>query len=308
MTRVALVLAALLPLLVLPVSEAQPSPPSLAEREAAQAADLEERLLGANRPVERVLDRDPELERAIRRLKRARLDRVAEGFGWSPPRGRGHRFGNDVTEPFALIGVDAQRRVAINYRYRDAEQVMVQLALGKQQRESAGLVGDTPVLLWADPSLSAEHVWALAWMAAPFASEIRLVVTPGRVELPRVSPELQRRFDECLEQVAIGFSLECYFSLIPLALEGCEDEVRLFHDLLPTKLYDLVVDPSLLFDRCGARPLVAPRRFEAIWRFLIDFAYPLDTEYLLIDLEQPPPRSARTVQQWARHLMHEQLD
>lgn len=71
--------------------------------------------------------------------------------------------------------------------------------------------------------------------------------------------------------------------------------------------YDWVLDPSLLYDECGPQPLVDPQRFEAVWRFWLDHRAPIDTEYLILDPEEPPPASARTVQQWVRHLMREQL-
>ena len=295
-------------LLVAPQGVAQPpmGGPSRVEVEEAQQRALRERLLARRPEVSPPPSRDPRVERAIERLRAAGLDRVS-GPEWAPPRGRGHRFGADLEDRPVPIVIDADRRVTFDgHPYGSPGPIWYHVARRRNERLREGVDGRVPVTVWADPSLPAELIWTIAWSLKWVAREVRLVVSTGK-ERPDwfASPALASRFESCDRELATGADPVCLEELIDEALQGCQ---RLMLYPVDHHPFDLVLDPSLLFEPCGPEPLVDPSLFESVWRFWLYETAPYDTEYLLIDPDRPPPRSARTVQRWVRHLMREQLD
>lgn len=282
--------------------------PSVVDVERAQQRALRARLMARRPRVAPPPSRDPRLEAAIRRLRQAGLDRLG-GPDWRPPAGRGHRYGADLAERPNIIAVDANRHLTREGRFsfdHDPGYVWALQQAEGIRRAAEGRSRETPVALWVDPSLPSEMVWTLAWILRGQASEVQLVVSRGRVRPPiEASPSLAARLEACERELATGADPVCLEELSREALEGCPVFAVTRFRRHP---YDTVLDPSGLYEECGPQPLLDPARFEAIWRFWLYQRAPFDTEYLIVDPERPPPASARTVQQWVRHLMREQLD
>lgn len=300
----------LLALVIAPVGAAQPPTGGLttADVEEAQQQSLRERLLARHPRVAPPPSRDPRVEAAVARLREAGLDRL-DGPDWLPPSGRGHRYGDDLRERPQLLTLDSDRHLVFENAVSLDDDPGYAWAARYAHALSRGRAGQdrkTPVALWVAPGLPAEVVWALAWFLQGEASEVQLIVSRGRVR-PEMNapPQLRERFDRCRRELATGADPICLEELTEFAMEGCPVAAAYRFTRHP---YDWVLDPSLLYDECGPQPLVDPQRFEAVWRFWLDHRAPIDTEYLILDPAQPPPRSARTVQQWVRHLMREQLD
>ncbi len=222
-----------------------------------------------------------------------------------PPTG----YGDDLRDRPQLFTFDSDRHLVFETAVSldDEPGYVWALRYGHAlSRGQEGLGRKTPVALWVSPGLPAEVVWALAWFLQGEASEVHLIVSRGRVRPEtNASPQLQARFESCRREIATAADHTCIEILTREAMEGCPVAATRRFTRHP---YDWVLDPSLLHDECGPQPLVDPQRFEAVWRFWLDYRAPIDTEYLILDPAQPPPASVRTVQQWVRHLMREQLD
>ncbi|MAQ19727.1 MAG: hypothetical protein CMN30_33610 [Sandaracinus sp.] len=276
--------------------------PTIGEAEAAQEADVQRRLLTKVRPAP-PSNRDPEAERALRTLRADRLDRI-DGGGAATPRGRGHRFGRDLSELLFPLGLLPDRRIQVP-TVGIVDLARIPRVIGDLAVAYANHEVPLVLVLWAEPTLPAEYVWTFAQLIGAYATEVLLVVeraAPGP-DFSDVSPRDRATLRRCMAEYRRDDSLAlCFQQVLHDVTDGCLERVWGWSTYgAPTRLY---LDDGL-FQICGDRPLSDPDLFVALIRAWVAAETPVDTEYLLVSGASPPSRP-RSLQSWVPELMRAQ--